>query len=112
MADERMGLWGRIPIEGWQETPYTTGRVANEEDVREGRAVFYVDGPSQAADLRLPRCALLAEEGGNAQPVIAIQAEVRYDGEVLIGYRPLTGGNGICMLKELVLLDGPDHSFD
>jgi hypothetical protein len=43
--------------------------------------------------------------------VILIQAESRDDGKVLVGYRPLTGGNGICTLDEVDLLDGPDEMF-
>jgi hypothetical protein len=43
--------------------------------------------------------------------VILIQAESRSDGEVFIGYRPLSGGIGICVLGEVDLLDGPDETF-
>ncbi len=112
MAEQPDNLWGQIRPEAWRDTPCTPGRVAIEDDVREGRAVFYIDGPSQAAEVRLPRCALLHEEGGKVLPVILIQAESRSDGEVLVGYRPLVGGNGICMLGEVDLLDGPDEMFN
>jgi hypothetical protein len=111
MNEQPGDIWGRIDASAWQRTPCVHGRVASENDVREGRAVFYVDGPSQAAQVPLPRCALLREEGGSILPVILIQAEARYDGEVLVGYRPLRGGNGICTLRELDLLDGPDEMF-
>jgi len=111
MAEQDSNLWGQIKLETWSDTPCTLGRIANERDVQEGRAVFYVDGPSQAADIPLPRCALLHEDGSKILPVILIQAESRDDGEVLVGYRPLSGGNGICMLGEVDLLEGPNEMF-
>lgn len=111
MAESPNQNWGEIKLEIWQNTPFTAGRVANEDDVREGRAVFYVDGPSEAATLSLPRCALLRENGGHARPVVVIQAEVRFDGKIFVGYRPLAGGNGVCTLDELDLLDGPNELF-
>ena len=111
MAEASDDIWGKIQLEAWHDTPCVQGRVASEDDVREGRAVFYVDGPSQAADVSLPHCALLHEEGGAQSPVILIQAENRSDGEVLVGYRPLRGGNGICVMGEVDLLDGPNETF-
>jgi hypothetical protein len=108
MAEQPDNLWGEIQITAWRDTPCTRGRIAREDDVREGRAVFYVDGPSQTAEVPLPHCAVLHEEGGKTVPVILIQAESRSDGEVFVGYRPLSGGNGICLLGDVDLLDGPD----
>jgi hypothetical protein len=54
---------------------------------------------------------LLHEDGSKVVPVILIQAEIRDDGKVLVGYRPLSGGNGICMLDEVDLLDCPNEAF-
>jgi hypothetical protein len=111
MSEQPADLWGRIQSDNWRDTPCTLGRIASKGDVQRGRAVFYVDGPSQAADVPLPCCALVHEEGARVIPVILIQAESRDDGKVLVGYRPLSGGNGICMLDEVDLLDGPDEMF-
>src|ERR1022692_721031 len=116
MADQsstnREDLWGAVDRQAWRETPCTIGRAANEQDVREGRAVFYVEGPSEPVGLTLPHCGLLREENGQKLLVIIIQAESHQAGEVLIGYRPLRGGNGICTLHEVDLLAAPDeHCF-
>jgi hypothetical protein len=42
--------------------------------------------------------------------VLIVQAE-EVDGRVLLGYRPIIGGNGICTLAEVELLLGPDKRF-
>jgi hypothetical protein len=114
---EREDAWGPIAMPNWRETPCIRGRAATEDDANAGRAVFFLDlsegQHSQSVDLDLPRCAILHEEGEGDLPVIVIQAEVGNNGTVqhIAGYRPLTGGNGICMLYQLELLPGPDHRF-
>jgi hypothetical protein len=110
----RDDIWGEINIEGWRQTPFLVGRLASEEDVQAGRAVFFAVDPSEHEakpfGLGLPRCALLRDDEGGLSPVVVIQAEDLRE-KVLIGYRPLTGGSGICTINELVLLDGPDGHF-
>jgi hypothetical protein len=114
---ERGDVWGPIAMENWRETPCIQGRVATEDDANAGRAVFYLDlsegQESHPVDLDLPRCAVLHEEGEDDLPVIVIQAEEGNNGSVqlIAGYRPLTGGSGICMLNQLELLPQPDHRF-
>ena len=94
-----------------------SGRVATQDDANAGRAVFYLDlsdgQESSPVDLDLPRCAILHEEGEGDLPVIVIQAEEGNNGTVqlIAGYRPLTGGNGLCMLNQLELLLEPDYRF-
>jgi hypothetical protein len=93
--------------------------VATEDDVKAGRAVFYLDlsvgQESHPGALNLPCCALLHDENSKATPVIVIQVEESDNRsgsvKVFAGYRPLTGGNGICMLHQLELLEYPDHRF-
>ena len=105
-------FWEAIDVSEWQQLPVTKLRCATEEDVEEGRAVFYVPvgddyQPSTPADIELPRPAILLSE---SQPVFVIQAE-EVNGTTAVGYRPLSGGNGLCMLDELELLDVPDERF-
>jgi len=104
--------WGKIDIANWQAIPVLQGRCANESDVADGRAVFYVPTgdeyePSEVVDLKLPRAAILSE---SSTPIFIIQAE-KVNGKVAVGYRLVTGGNGICMLNELELLSEPDERF-
>ena len=107
-----------IDIEHWRETPCILHRLATEDDAHTGRAVFCVPNPSESeskpVDVSLPRCALLTGNDGQVSPVILVQAETHRAGEelvVLIGYTTLAGEQGICTIKELELLDGPDRQF-
>jgi hypothetical protein len=112
MTDE---LWGEIDLQHWRDVPFISGRVALEEDVQAGRAVFYLGNAdeigAQAYDIDLPRCAILTdEESGEVLPVIVIQVEQAED-VIYVGYRLLDGGNGMCTLPEVELLDEPDDRF-
>lgn len=103
-----------VPIEiaHWRKTPCLTGRAATQDDVAAGRAVFAAPGAgSQPIDLKLPRCAIHTDQQtGKKTPVILVQAEDAR-GNKTVGYRFLDGAEGVCLLSELELLDGPDERF-
>lgn len=98
-------MWEEIKVTDWESVPFIKGRVASESDVKSGCAVFYMDGTSAPAEFDLPCCAIQFMDDGNEQPVIVIQAEITEDG-ILLGVRPLAGGNGICMEDEVRLVPG------
>jgi hypothetical protein len=108
---------GPIAMATWRETPCVRGRTATE--ARAGRAAFYLtlsEGQeSRPIDLDLPRWAILHDENEGDLPVIVIQAEEGNNGsgavEAIAGYRPPTGGIGLCMLYQLELLPEPDDRF-
>jgi hypothetical protein len=96
-------IWGPPDVSSWQELPHVAGRLATESDVKLGHAVLFIareNGLPPVArpnPMALPRCAVLRPESPESHPlaVIVIQAE-EVDTKVLVGYRPLAGGNGIC----------------
>ena len=106
-------LWGRIDIEDWQKTPCLRGRTAVEQDVKDGRAVFYLENAGEIGavyvDIDLPHCAVIHADQRHI-PAVVIQSE-RADSKHYIGYRPMTGGNGLCLLSEVELVPQPDARF-
>jgi len=79
------------------------GRSATEEDVKAGRAVFFVDGGSEPVEMPLPCAAIQHLEDGTKQRVVVIQAE-RLDSGVILGVLPLAGGNGTCSMQDVDIL--------
>ena len=93
-------LWGPINPSSWHGVPFVSGRRATEADVQQGKAVFYVDGPSEPHDMNLPSMGLQRMEDGREVTVVIIQAELGPSGPIL-GVRYLEGGNGVCNLSEV-----------
>ena len=98
----------------WRSTPCLKGRVATEDDVKAGIAVFTVrpgnKGDPKPANMELPRCAIQMTEKEGPVPVVIIQAEI-LAGQTFLGVRYLNGGDGVCMLDEAELLPEPDERF-
>jgi hypothetical protein len=107
MSDE---LWGPIEVSKWPEVPATKNRLADENDVREGRAVFYQIGEAAVAiwPAGLPALAVLTNEEGRRIPVVVIQAERSPNGRTIAGARYFDGGNLVCTAEELRPAD-PDE---
>jgi hypothetical protein len=87
------------------------GALATEEDVEAGRAVFFLGNldevPARPSAMHLPALALWSDpELGARRPVIVIQVELGQ--QHLAGIRFLEGGNGVCLLEELELIDESD----
>lgn len=93
-------MWDAIDIEDWKRVPYISGRVATEQDVKDGRAVFYIPSGSEPYEIELPLFALQIEENSNKKvPCIAIQIEITPKGTA-VGVRYINGGNGVGMASE------------
>ena len=96
-------LWDPVSETDWHATPCIVGRPATKADVAAGSAVFYVQGGSTPAPMSLPCCAVQLLEDGSEQPIVIVQAELTQQGTIL-GVRPLSGGNGVCMSADVRLL--------
>ncbi len=106
--------WGAIDIHDWQTAPCVIGRVASEDDVKAGRAAFYLGSPDEIgaefADIGLPHCAIWTDEHNEQVAVIIIQSE-RAGDKHYIGFRFLDSGNGVGLRFEFQLLDEPNELF-
>lgn len=102
-----------IELDRWESTPCISGRLATESDVVSNRAVFYQGSPEEFGakpyDLKLPHCAIYIDsENGRRIPGVIVQAERgQSESQVLIGFRPLTGGTVLADLTEFDLVDSP-----
>lgn len=104
-------MWDSFEVKDWAQLPCISGRVATEKDIESGIAVFAIPEGSFACEAILPTCVIQVDEETNERiPAVAIQAE--QVGElVYLGLRYLGGGNGVCELDEVELLDEPNDEF-
>ena len=103
-------LWGKIDLENWKSTPCIIGKCADETDIEIGNAVFCIPSGSIPHKMPLPICAIYVDEVGQRTPVIIIQAE-EHDETIIIGARPLDGGNMVCTFPELEIMRSPNDEF-
>ena len=104
-------MWEKIELKKWHEVPCITGRVATEEDIKNGIAVFTIPSGSKPYDIQLPLCAMQIDEKTSERiPCIAIQIE-EADNEVFIGVRYLDGGNGVGTPEDIELYEEPNDDF-
>ena len=59
-------MWNEIDINKWTEVPCITGRIATEEDIKKGIAVFAIPSGSKPYDVELPLCAIQIDEEINS----------------------------------------------
>jgi hypothetical protein len=101
-------MWGAIDPAQWRTTPCVVARLAVEEDVKAGAAVFFLRNHEEYGctpyAIELPQLATWRDpESGNLVPGVIVQAE-HGDGKVLVGFRPLSGGNLLGLLEEFHLV--------
>ncbi len=104
-------MWRKIELDNWREIPCITGKVATEEDINNGIAVFSIPSGSKPYDVKLPLCAIQTDSETNKRvPCIAIQIE-EADNGVFIGIRYLDGGNGVGTPEDIELYEEPNEEF-
>lgn len=105
--DSNKDLWKPITLKDWKKTSVINNRVANEDDVNEGKAVYFIEGNHEnhkPYKINLPKLAYLTDFDTNEKElVVIIQIEETPKGTV-VGYRNLTGGNGAGLINEFKIL--------
>lgn len=90
----------------WQNTAVVSGRVAVEQDVKDGIAAFYIqDGSRVYSELNLPCLARLRLEDGSAVDIVIVQTEYGPNAEVICGCKDFDGGEHVCTLPELEIIE-------
>lgn len=85
-------------------TPVFSSRIATNEDVKSGKAIFSLDGQGKthkAAKIKLPFYVLMKDQGEQLTAII-VQAEV-LDNDTLFGYKNAKGIMGMCTSKDFFL---------
>ena len=102
MAGAADATWPIMP------TKFVSGRLATNEDLANGNAVFLIEvegkrltTPTQR--FQIPQFAYLLEAGKHRRPVVVVQVEL-LDGEPVIGLRDAEGEMFIASAKEVELL--------
>ena len=96
-------FWEPIDLKNWKQVSYIKGKIATEEDLKKGRAVFHLgehDKPHSPLGIKLPALGYVNKKGENKKGVVIIQAEKVGDKKIL-GVRYIKGGKGIYHFSEI-----------
>jgi len=101
-------LWGPVNPDNWKTVSFIKDRIAAEEDIQFGKAVFVVDSQGQEhnpMNVPIPSLAYHIDQDTSEKTlVVIIQAEV-VGNQQLVGMRYMNGGNGVCLLYELEIIE-------
>ena len=99
-----------IDLENWKDTPHVVGRLATEEDVKNGAATFIIETQGQVhkpLNILIPSLAFLVDlDTKEKTPVVVIQGEQVGEGQI-VGIKYLDGSDGVCELGELEFVNSP-----
>ena len=98
--------WAPIDLKSWESTPAINDRVATEDDMKNGLAIYCINKADHVQyDMHLPKLAYLTDSITNKKElVVVVQIELTSQ-DTVAGYRNLTGGSGACLFYELTFLD-------
>jgi hypothetical protein len=95
-------LWDRVDVDHWQQTPGFRGRIAVEQDVKDGRAVFYFRNGEEIGavhvDIGLLHCAIVSVEGAEFPAVVINRSALITSITSAIG-RSGAGTGSVCFPK-------------
>lgn len=101
-----------INAQNWFKLPVIQNRLATQEDVDAGEAVFFLNpelGVASVINLNLPQCAYYHDENDNRIPVILVQAE-KFEDEHIVGMVKLDGSKLVGMASQVEIMK-PEEFF-
>jgi hypothetical protein len=110
MKNDNENKWPAFEINSWKSIPVVNGKIATENDAKNGLAVFCLKNVAQHCvyEIDLPKLAYLTNEDDEIKElVVIIQAESTEKG-IVIGYRNPNGGNGAGFLNEFEILSAEE----
>jgi hypothetical protein len=99
-------LWGAVDLQNWKQTPHIKNKIATEQDVIDGRAVFFIencDEEHKPLNINLPSIAFQIDEESNSKELVVIVQAEKVGEDEFVGVRYIEGGNGVCRLSEVEL---------
>ena len=94
-----------VNFDNWSDVPVITDRLPTKEDVQTEASLIFVDTEkypdAKPLEISLPRLATYYTHNTDKQePIIVIQA-IKVEGDSIVGFRYLNGGNGSARINEV-----------
>lgn len=97
-----------VDIADWKKVPVVNGRMATEEEARNGTSLIFVD-PVEYPDAKplnivMPKLASFYNENTKRNELIIVIQAINVSSDSIVGFRYLNGGNGSARLNEVRFL--------
>lgn len=97
-----------VDLKDWKNVPVVIGRLPTEEEARNGSSLILVDTKAypnaKAMDIELPKLATFYNQNTKKDEVIIVIQAIEIEGDSIVGFRHLNGGNGSAHFSEVTFI--------
>jgi hypothetical protein len=97
-----------VNLKEWKNVPVINGRLPTEEEAKSEKSLIFVDRnlypTAKAMDIELPKLAKFYNDYSKKTEVVIIIQAIEIEGDSIIGFRYLNGGNGSAHYKEVTFI--------
>ena|SRR5579863_4269825 len=100
-------LFPPIDLKSWDKTPVVNGRLPTYEETTNGKSLLFYDNPTpdvKPYNITLPKLAYLNHSDSRKEELVVVIEIVQTAKDTMVGYRPLTGGNGASIFRDFRFL--------
>ncbi|NQU33677.1 MAG: hypothetical protein HQ521_10620 [Bacteroidetes bacterium] len=101
-----------VDIYDWKNVAVVSGRLPTKEETQNGISLMYIDieeyPTAKALDIELPKLATYYNEYTNKNQYVIIIQTIDIDGDSIVGFRYLNGGNGSARFNEVEFLSAKE----
>lgn len=97
-----------LNLKKWKNAPVINGRLPTEEEAKSEKSLIFVDTNiypyAKAMDIELPKLAKFYNDYSKKTEVVIIIQAIEIEGDSIVGFRFLNGGNGSAHYKEVTFI--------
>ena len=97
-----------VNLKEWKNVPVINGRLPTEEEAKSEKSLIFIDTNvypnSKAMDIELPKLAKFYNHHSKKTEIIIVIQAIEIQGDSIVGFRYLNGGNGSAHYKEVTFI--------
>lgn len=103
-----------VNLKDWANVPVIKNRLPTEEEVQTESSLIYIDKvkypDAKVMDMKLPQLAKFFNRSSQKNEVIIVIQAIEVEGDTVLGFRYLNGGNGSSLYHEVTFIDEQEVS--
>lgn len=103
-----------VNLKDWANVPVIENRLPTEEEVQTESSLIYIDKvkypDAKAVNIKLPQLAKFFNHSSQKNEIIIVIQAVEVEGDTVLGFRYLNGGNGSSLYHEVTFIDEKEVS--